>query len=470
MTDPVQIKSKIKTIINLLRKDNCFSGSYSSYIFPLLFLKWLPYLQLDVEMSCEAANFLEDNSWSKIKKFDRDIGQKLTDIFSWIELGNSSFERGFINNDTNQWKIVSDFTLSEVIENISIFDLPESNLQRSDLICNIYEAIIIDTGSYESKSNINLYTPPDLAKLVVALISPKSGTGICDPAFGFGSILIESIRYLINQGEDPRAIHVWGQEKNYELRSTVSIILALHGVLNFNISKDKHIEYRNNSQKFAAIISNPPFGAKSWEDYGQDDNSLYLQYGCPPKNSADYAFILKVLSVLNDKGKFAIIVPHGVLFREGAEREIRKNIIEDNLIEAIISLPQGLFYTTRISTAIIIFNKDRIYNGHGILFVDASHEYGITRKRNFLTSNNIARIFCAYSSLKQEDGYSRIVFKDEIRHLKYNLDPNLYIKREQKPIKVDIDSQIQKVHDLELQREKNESEMNVILNTLNIKF
>jgi type I restriction enzyme M protein len=470
MIDPEQIKSKIKRIINLLRKDNCLSGSYSSYIFPLLLLKWLPYLQLDVKMSSEAVVFFKDNSWSKIESFDRDIGKKLTDIFSWIELENSSFEREFTNRDANKWTIISDSTLSRMIENISIFDLPESSSQRSDLICDIYETIIIDTGSYESKSNINLYTPRDLAKLVVALISPKSGIEICDPAFGFGGILIESVRYLINQGEDPRTIHIWGQEKNYELRSTVSMILSLHGVLNFDVLKEKYIEPRNNSRKFDAIISNPPFGAKSWEDYGQDNNSLYLQYGYPPKNSADYTFILKVVSVLNDKGKSAIIVPHGVLFREGAEGKIRKNIIEDDLIEAIISLPQGLFYNTRIPTAIVVFNKDKRHGEHGTLFIDASNEYGVSRKRNFLTSENIARICHVYANSKQENGYSRIVSKDEIRHFDYNLNPNLYIQKEQKLIELDINLQVKKVHDLELQRERNESEMNVILNTLNIKI
>jgi type I restriction enzyme M protein len=470
MIDSGQVKYTIKTIISLLRKDNSFSGSYSSYIFPLLLLKWLPHLPFGIEMSDETADFFKENSWSKIESLKQNIGQNLIDIFSWIHLENSSFERGFINRDANQWILISDSTFSKIIENISIFNFPESSLQQSNLICEIYEAIIIDTGLYESKSNINLYTPRDLAKLVVALINPNLGVKIYDPAFGFGSILIESVRHLISQGNNPSKIHVCGQEKNYELRSTVSIILVLHGVLNFNISQGRNIESRNDNQEFDVVISNPPFGAKNWEDYGQDDDSLYLQYGYPPKNSADYAFILKVLAVLNDKGKSAIIVPHGVLFREGAEGEIRKNIIENNLIEAIISLPQNLFYNTKIPTAIILFNKKKMYNEHGILFVDASNEYGISRKRNFLTTENIARICSVYSSSQEESGYSRIVSKEELRDFNYDLSPKLYVQKKQKSIELDLASQIKKVHILESQRADTEFQMNIILNALNVKI
>jgi type I restriction enzyme M protein len=470
MIDSGQIKYTIKTIISLLRKDNCFLGSYSSYIFPLLLLKWLPHLQFDIEMSDETADFFKENSWSEIENLNRDIGQKLTDIFSWIHLEHSSFERGFINRDANQWIIISDSTLSKIIKNISIFDFPESSLQQSNLICEIYEAIIIDTGLYDSKSNINLYTPRDLAKLVVDLINPNVGMAIYDPAFGFGSILIESVRHLVNQGNNPREINVHGQEKNYELRSTVSIILVLHGVLNFNISQGRNIESRNDTQEFDVVISNPPFGAKNWEDYGQGDDSLYLQYGYPPKNSADYAFILKVLAVLNDKGKSAIIVPHGVLFREGAEGEIRKNIIESNLIEAIISLPQKLFYNTKIPTAIILFNKDKMHDEHGILFIDASNEYGVSRKRNFLTNENIEKICSVYSSAKEEYGYSRVASKKEMHNFDYNLSPKLYVQKEQKTIELDLASQIEKVHTLESQGAETESQMNIILNALNVKI
>jgi type I restriction enzyme M protein len=470
MIDSVQIKSTIKIIISLLRKDNCFLGSYSSYVFPLLLLKWLPYLQFDIDMSNEAIDFFKENSWSRIESLNRDIGQKLTEIFSWIHLENSSCERGFINRDASQWIIISDSTLSEIIKNISIFDFPDSSLQQSNLICEIYEAIIIDTGLYESKSNINLYTPRDLAKLVVDLINPNLGMEIYDPAFGFGSILIESVRHLINQGNNPHKIHVCGQEKNYELRSTVSIILVLHGVLNFNIYQEKSIEFRNDNRKFDVVISNPPFGAKNWEDYGQDDDSLYLQYGYPPKNSADYAFILKALAVLSDQGKSAIIVPHGVLFREGAEGKIRKNIIENNLIEAIVSLPQSLFYNTKIPTAIILFNKNKMNEDRGILFVDASNEYGVSRKRNFLTDENIARICSVYYSLQEEYGYSRIASKEEMRNFDYNLSPKIYVQKEQALIDQDIDSQIEKVHILESQRAETESQMDIILNALNVKI
>ncbi len=468
MIDSVQIKYTIKRIISLLRKDNCFSGSYSSYIFPLLLLKWLPYLQFDIEISDETADFFKENSWTIIEEFSQDIGKKLADIFSWIHLENSNFEKGFINGDANQWIMISDRTLREIIKNISIFDFPESSLQQSDLICEIYDTIIIDTGLYESKSNVNLYTPRDLAKLVVDLINPNLGMKIYDPAFGFGSILIESVRHLVNQGNNPHEIHVCGQEKNYELRSTVSIILVLHGVLNFNISQGRNIESRSDKQEFDVVISNPPFGVKNWEDYGQDD-SLYLQYKSSPKNSADYTFILKVLAVLNEKGKSAIIVPYGVLFREGTEGKIRKNIIENNLIEAIISLPQNLFYNTKTSTAIILFSKEKSHDEQGILFVDASNEYGVSRKRNFLTNENIARICSVYSSSQEECGYSRIASKEEIRDLDYNLNPKLYVQKEQKSIELDLASQIEKVNILESQRAETEFQMNIILNALNIK-
>jgi type I restriction enzyme M protein len=466
MTDSRKVKYTIKTIVSLLRKDNNFSGSYSSYIFPLLLLKWLPHLQFDIEMSDEAADFFKENSWSKIESLEQDIGENLTAIFSWIHLEHSGFELGFINRDANQWILINNSTLSKIIKNISIFDFPENSLQQSNLICEIYEAIIIDTGLYESKSNINLYTPRDLAELVVDLINPSLEMKNYDPAFGFGSILIESVRHLVNQGNNPSKIHVYGQEKNYELRSTVSIILVLHGVLTFNISQGKNIKSRNDNQEFDVVISNPPFGAKNWED----DDSLHLQCGYSSKNSADYAFILKVLAVLNDKGKSAMIVPYGVLFRKGAEGEIRKNMIENNLIEAIIGLPQNLFHNTKISTAIILFNKKKMNEKHGILFIDASNEYGVSKKRNFLTPENIARICYVYSSSQEESGYSRIASKEEMRDFDYDLSPKLYVQKKQELVQLDLASQIKKVHILESQRAETECQMNIILNALNVKI
>jgi type I restriction enzyme M protein len=472
-----RIEYVVRNIIKLLREDTHFSGSYSSYTLSLLFLKWL--LDLHGEDSLmnkrNERDFIlpEELNWSQIRGF-HSIGKKLTNVFSRIEELNPKIQGIFINPSVDQWEEISDHVLQDVIRELSALNFDENSLQQSSLLVEVYEEAIIDSGLYSMKSNVNYLTPRDIAMLMINFVQPQTNMQIYDPACGTGGILVETARHIMEQGKNPQTIALWGQEEDYELRSLAYINLLLHGISNSkilpgNIIKNFPIEERG---RFDLVITNPPFGVRSWQEHesSHGDSSHIFKYGRPPKSSADYAFIQHVLALLNGEGKAAMIVPNGVLFRGGMEGKIRENIIKDDLIEAIIGLPENLFYNTKISTAIILFNKKKVGNKRNrIFFVDASHDYKPDRKRNFLTDENISKLVSAYSDFREEAGYSRIVSYDDVSKQGYVLTVSCYVEQKKIEGKLNIDSQVEKMQKLEAQREKLEAQMDDYLKELGVQ-
>ena len=481
MLNREKIEFILKRIISLLREDAHYSGGYSSYILLLLFFKWLSDLHSkDISKNKKfSENFTlpKKANWVYIKDLVHNIGEELTNIFSLIEKWNPSLQGVFINPSINQWEKLSDNILQSMIRELSVLDFNENSLKRPDLLGEIYEDLIVKSGLYDMKSNVNCFTPYDLRKLIIELVQPQSGMQIYDPACGSGGMLTEAARYLKEHSKDPQEISLWGQEEDYELRSIASINLLLYGVvhakiLSGSIIKNLLVEEEGKPQKFDVVITNPPFGVKNWEDYESKQNAAHhFEYGYPPKSSADYVFIQRVLAMLTDIGKAAMILPHGVLFRGGTEGEIRENIVKNDLIEAVIGLPQNLFHTTKIATAIIIFNKQKIEDRkQKILFIDASHEYGSNRKQNFLTDEIISRITSTYSDFREEANYSRIVLSEEISKYGYILAISRYVESKRVKSELDVNSQIKKMQELEAQRCEIEAQMNECLKSLGIKI
>ncbi|MBD2102315.1 N-6 DNA methylase [Leptolyngbya sp. FACHB-261] len=481
MLNREKIESALKNVINLLREDTYLSGNYSSYILPLLFFKWLSTLHtkdsLKNQKLSENLTLPREANWIYIRDSVQKVGKELTSIFSSIEKSNPTLQGIFINPIINQWERASDHTLKSVIRELSMFDFDQNSLNQPELLGQIYEDLIVNSGLYEMKSNVNFFTPYGLRKLIIDLIEPQAEMHIYDPACGSGGMLIEAARYFKKKGEDPQEISLWGQEEDYELRSIASMNLFIHGfihskILSGSLTRNFPIKEKGEPQKFDVVITNPPFGVKNWDNYESKHNSSpRFQYGDPPKSSADYVFIQHALALLTDRGRAAMIVPHGVLFRGGIEGEIRESIINDDLVEAVIGLPQKLFYTTKIATAIIIFNRQKSEDRKGrILFLDASHEYESNRKQNFLTDEIISRIVSTYSDFREEAGYSRIASHEGISKYGYTLAINRYVEPKEVKSELDIDSQVKKMQELEAERCEIEAQMNTYLKALGIKI
>ncbi|TVP58449.1 MAG: hypothetical protein EA343_21475 [Nodularia sp. (in: Bacteria)] len=471
-----EIKTVLTNSISILHHDLSFSGNYNDYILQMLFLKWLLDIQAEKYIERDHSNIIfnipKEINWLVVENLKEDIGEKLTDIFNCIESADSKLKDIFVNPKINQWNRINDCTLKQLIENFSILDLRSHILKRPDLLGDIYENLTINSELHEVKTNVNYFTPRHITKLIVDLATPQTKMQIYDPACGSGGMLIECVRQFQEKGEEFHNILLYGQEEDYELRSIAKINLLLKGVEHSQILSGNIIQ-NNSLEKFDLVIANPPFGIKNWGVHSKKHDLLHqFSYGNPPKNSADYAFIQRILSTLKNTGKAAIIVPHGVLFRGGVESEIRKNIIEDDLIEAVIGLPANLFYNTKIPTAIIIFNRNKLENRKNrILFIDASHEYKMeNRKKNFLTNDHIAKIVSIYSNFHEEIGYSKIASAKEVADYNYILDITHFVKPLYPENGLDIDSQVKKVQTLETQRNKIEAQMDSCLRILGIEI
>jgi type I restriction enzyme M protein len=476
-----EIKFVFRSSIDFLRQDTYFSGNYSIYILPLLFFKWLSdsYKNNNSKDNESNTSFVltKGVDWVVVKNIIQDISRELTNIFTYVEEANPTLRGVFIDPKTNQWERINDHTLQSIIELMSTLNLDKNNLRYPELLGEIYEDLLIKSALHERKTSVTYFTPSQLRKLIVNLVSPQVKMQIYDPACGSGGMLIESVRYFKEQGEELSNVSIYGQEEDYELRLTAIINLFLYGcehhkIVPKSILKSPLLQENGNLKKFDLIITNPPFGVKNWEEYQvKPDVNHYLKYGLPPKSSADYAFIQYILATLNDTGKAAMIVPHGVLFRGGIEGEIRKNIVKDDLVETVIGLPKQLFYNTKIATAIIIFNRKKLDKRKDkILFIDASHEYESNRRQNFITHKMISRIVSTYSKFQEYTGYSKIASYEEISNYDYSLNISRYVEFQKSENNLDVGLQRKKVQTLETQRGEIEAQMDDYLRALGIEI
>jgi type I restriction enzyme M protein len=271
-----------------------------------------------------------------------------------------------------------------------ILDFRPSVLGRKeDLIGNAYMFLIERFASGAGKKGGEFYTPHEVSELLARLIAPKQGARICDPTCGSGSLLITVAEHVTDKaGKPSNDFSLYGQESNGDTWALSKLNMFLHGM------DAAHIEWGdtiNNPKllegeklmKFDVVVANPPFSLDKWgyEDAEADRYKRFLR-GLPPKSKGDYAFILHMIETTLPTGKVGVIVPHGVLFRGGAEGKIRQTLIEDNYLDAVVGLPTNLFFGTGIPAAILIFNKAR--KTKDVLFIDASKEYQEGKKQNVL--------------------------------------------------------------------------------------
>ncbi|MFG4635045.1 N-6 DNA methylase, partial [Acinetobacter baumannii] len=350
--------------------------------------------------------------------------------------------------------------LFNIVENIN-------NEYKKDKISiqagKIFETYINYFSLVDSKNSGQSYTQSSLNDLLAKLISPEKSQTIYDPACGTGSLLLRFNDCLL-----------YGQEINATTHAIAILNMILHGNLSYKLElgntllNPKFINQYGELMQFDIAISNPPLALSNWgyEELIKDKFKRFT-LGMPPKSRGDFAFILHMINSINDNGRMAIIVPNGVLFRSGTEAEIRKNLIENNLIDTVIGLPEKLIFGTAIPIIVLILKKNKTHNN--IKFIDASKKFIFDKNLNSLSKENIDEIVTAYKQDNIIDDFVYTTNINEIRENEYNLNISRYIKHKEINIKVDLYAIQEEHNNLKKELHTLENQMQSYLNEWRLK-
>lgn len=361
--------------------------------------------------------------------------QKLSGVFRNIDFNSEANLGQTKDRNTRLKHLLEDF-------NDSRLDLSPSRVGNLDVIGNAYEYLIAKFAAGAGKKAGEFYTPAEVSELIAELVNPQAGERISDPACGSGSLLIKCGNQLLKNGTKDFALY--GQEITGSTWALAKMNMFLHGMDNARIEwgdtirSPKLIE-DDTTMKFEVVVANPPFSLDKW---GHDDanNDPYKRFhrGLPPKSKGDYAFISHMIeTTTKDSGRVGVVVPNGVLFRGSSESIIRKHLIEENLLDAVIGLPANLFYGTGIPAAILIFKRKKLDNN--VLFIDASREYQNDKNQNRLRQSDIDKVVSTYQSRETVNKYAYLASFEEIKQNDFNLNIPRYVDTFEEEKEIDID-------------------------------
>lgn len=331
-------------------------------------------------------------------------------------------------------------------------DLNMVDLQEGDILGDAYEYLIGQFAMESGKTAGEFYTPYQVSEVMARIVAESTEIqSIYDPTVGSGSLLLTVAKHLNSQAQ--KDLIYYGQEKNTTTYNLTRMNLLLHGVRPEKMSikngdtlaEDwpEDPDKPNQGVQFDAVVMNPPYSVKNWNrsELKISDPRFEMAGVLPPNSKGDFAFLLHGLFHLGQKGSMAIVLPHGVLFRGGAEGAIRKKLIDKNYIDTIIGLPSKLFTNTGIPVTVIILKKNRAMDAP-ILMIDASKEFVKDGKQNVLLEKDIAKIVDRYLSREDEEGYSYAVSKEEIEENDYNMNIPRYVTAIDEEIEEDVDAHL----------------------------
>ena len=366
-------------------------------------------------------------------------GTKLKDV------GKSVFQDISFNTDKLGEEKQKNSILKDLLE---VFAVPELDLKPSrvgslDVIGNGYEFLIKNFAASGGQKAGEFYTPPEVSDLIAELLDPQKGDSICDPACGSGSLLMKCGRKVV-ANHNSKEYALYGQEAIGSTWSLAKMNMFLHGEDNHKIEwgdtirNPKLLDKNGDLMLFDIVTANPPFSLDKW-GYEQAENDKFDRFrrGLPPKTKGDYAFISHMIETLKPvTGRMGVVVPHGVLFRGSSEGKIREKLINENLLDAVIGLPEKLFYGTGIPAAILIFKKQK--SDDSVLFIDASREFKSGKNQNNLTEDNIAKIIETYRARESVDKYAYLATLQEVKDNDYNLNIPRYVDTFEEEAEIDL--------------------------------
>ena len=366
-------------------------------------------------------------------------GTKLKDV------GKSVFQDISFNTDKLGEEKQKNTILKDLLE---VFAVPELDLKPSrvgslDVIGNGYEFLIKNFAASGGQKAGEFYTPPEVSDLIAELLDPQKGDSICDPACGSGSLLMKCGRKVVSN-HNSKEYALYGQEAIGSTWSLAKMNMFLHGEDNHKIEwgdtirNPKLLDKNGDLMLFDIVTANPPFSLDKW-GYEQAENDKFDRFrrGLPPKTKGDYAFISHMIETLKPvTGRMGVVVPHGVLFRGSSEGKIREKLINENLLDAVIGLPEKLFYGTGIPAAILIFKKQK--SDDSVLFIDASREFKSGKNQNILNEDNIAKIIATYRARESVDKYAYLATLQEVKDNDYNLNIPRYVDTFEEEAEIDL--------------------------------
>ena len=479
-------------------------SEYKNYILTMLFIKYMSDLWKDkrdeysqkykgdqtrVERALSRERFIVPPECDFDKLYaQRDaanIGELINIALEKIEDANKGkLENVFRNIDFNSEPALGQTKernrrLKNLLEDFADprLDMRPSKLGNRDIIGDVYEYLIARFAAGAGKKAGEFYTPPEVSMLLAKLVEPKSGDRICDPACGSGSLLIRVAKEIPDAN-----FMLAGQESNGSTWSLARMNMFLHGMDGARIEwcdtiGNPQLIEGDSLMKFNVVVANPPFSLDKWGAENADaDKYNRFWRGTPPKSRGDYAFITHMIEIaLEGEGKVGVIVPHGVLFRGGAEGVIRQKLIEDNLLEAVIGLPPNLFYGTGIPAAILVFNKGRktwdkarSKRDTHVLFIDASREFEDGKNQNRIREQDIDKIFHTFKQFEAIDKYSYAAPFEKIMEAEFNLNIPRYVDTFEEEAEIDIAMIEREVSQIEMNLEKTKIEMEKYLRELEI--
>lgn len=396
----------------------------------------------------------EGNEVPPLKHLKHDIGNMLNKAVAAIEDENDALAGVLKNNiDFNAVKgktKIPDQKWKDLLDHFNQpnFVLVNDNFEFPDLLGAAYEYLIKYFADSAGKKGGEFYTPAEVVRLLVQLTKPQAGNTVYDPTAGSGGFLIQAHQYVEEQGQDPNDLALYGQDSNGTVWSICNMNMILHNISRFTIEngdtlEDPQILENGLPRKFDRVLANPPF-SQNYTKAAMTFTSRFREY-CPETGKkADLMFVQHMIASLKPDGHMATIMPHGVLFRGGKEKLIRELLVEDDIIEAIISLPPGLFYGTGIPACVLVVNKskpDALKDK--ILFINADREFAEGKNQNKLRPEDIEKIDHVFTHKLTIDKYSRLVDKDEIvKQHDYNLNIRRYRDNTPEPEPEDVQAHL----------------------------
>ena len=428
------------------------ASDFKIYIFPLLFFKRISDVydeeyqealkesggDADYASLPEFHRFVipEECHWNDVRETTTNVGLAIEKALRGIEQANQEFLYGIFGDA--QWSNknkLSDRLLIDLIEHFSQYNLSNSMVDP-DMLGQAYEYLIKHFADLTNKKAGEFYTPRSVVHLLGMILDPHEGETIYDPACGTGGMLLECVGHLKENNEDYRTLKLFGQEKNLTSSSIARMNMFLHGIEDFSIMRGDTLRNpaffeADGLKTFDCVIANPPFSLQDWgeENWVNDPYGRNIA-GVPPKSNGDMAWVQHMIKSMNSTGRMTVVLPHGALFRKNAEGKIRKALIEQDLLEAVIGLGANIFYGTQLAACVLIFRQNKeASKKKKVLFIDGSDQVRVGRAQNYLEENHVQQLFDWFTAFENVKNYVKVVSFDEIADNDFNLNIPLYVEK-----------------------------------------
>ena len=428
------------------------ASDFKVYIFPLLFFKRISDVY-DGEYRAALAESDGDEAyavlpemhrfeipagchWMNVRETTTNVGMAIEKALRGIEQANQEFLYGIFGDA--QWSNknkLSDALLINLIEHFSQYELSNETVDP-DMLGQAYEYLIKHFADLTNKKAGEFYTPRSVVHLLGLILDPHEGETVYDPACGTGGMLLECVDHLKKNNEDYRTLKLFGQEKNLTSSSIARMNMFLHGMEDFEILRGDTLRSpgffeADGLKTFDCVIANPPFSLKEWgaSTWANDPYGRNIA-GVPPKGNGDMAWVQHMIKSMNSTGRMTVVLPHGALFRKGAEGKIRKALLEADLLEAVIGLGPNIFYGTQLAACVMVFRQNKPAEKKGnVLFIDASDQIRVGRAQNFLEPSHVQRIYDWFTGYTDVENYVKVADADDLKENDYNLNIPLYVEK-----------------------------------------